>query len=61
VVPLFEYTRTADDSHVYSTGPDLRQPGLSRSPEPVCRVWRTPMSQIILDAEERPVIAGEAK
>jgi hypothetical protein len=61
VVPLFEYTRTADDSHVYTTDPDLRQAGLSRSAEPVCRVWRTPMSQMILDAEEQPVIAGEAK
>ncbi len=61
VLPLFEYTRTADDSHVYSIDPDLRQPGLNRSAEPVCRVWRTPMSQMILDAEEKPVIAGEAK
>jgi hypothetical protein len=61
VVPLFEYTRTTDGSHVDSTDPDLRQPGLNRSAEPVCRVWRTPMSQMILDAEEKPVIAGEAK
>jgi hypothetical protein len=61
VRPLFEYTRTTDGSHVYSTGPDLRQPGLSRSAEPVCRVWRTPMSQLILDPEEKPVIAREPK
>lgn len=60
VLPLFEYTRSTDGSHVYSIDPDLRQPGLSRSAEPVCRVWRTPMSQMILDAEEKPVIA-EAK
>jgi len=53
VLPLFEYTRSPDDSHVYSTDPDLRQAGLSRSAEPVCRVWRTPMSQMILDADRK--------
>jgi hypothetical protein len=58
VLPLFEYTRAADGSHVYSTDPDLRQPGLNRSAEPVCRVWRTPMSQMILDAQEKPVIVN---
>jgi hypothetical protein len=58
VVPLFEYTNVADGSRVYSTEPRLADKALKRSPHPLCRVWRAPMSQLIIDPEAEPVVAA---
>ncbi|MGC1105028.1 MAG: hypothetical protein WA876_00680 [Candidatus Acidiferrales bacterium] len=57
IVPLYEYTNTADGSHIYSTAPDLHGENLKRSAEPFCRVWRNPASQIFLDPDAKPVLA----
>lgn len=60
IVPLYEYTNTADGSQIYSIAPDLHGETLKRSAEPFCRVWRNPMSQLFLDREGKPVLAGSA-
>jgi hypothetical protein len=57
IVPLYEYTDTADGSRIYSTAPDLYGETLKRSAEPICRVWRNPTSRLFLDPDARPVLA----
>jgi hypothetical protein len=57
LVPLYEYTRIADGSRLYSTDPALPDKNLERSPEPLCRVWRNPTSQLILDLNAKPLPA----
>lgn len=47
-VPLFEFRRADADARRYSTDPP---PG---NPAPLCRVWRNPMSRLILDRDARP-------
>jgi len=55
IVPLYEYTRIANGSRLYSTDPALPNKTLKRSPEPLCRVWRNPTSHLILDLNAKPV------
>jgi hypothetical protein len=55
IVPLYEYTRIADGSRLYSTDPALPDKTLKRSPELLCRVWRNPTSRLILDFNAKPV------
>jgi hypothetical protein len=47
-VPLFEFRHSDADARRYSTDPP---PG---NPAPLCRVWRNPMSLLILDRDARP-------
>lgn len=51
VIPLFEYCGEKRHTRRYSTSPDLKDKTLTRSPDPICRVWRNPMSLLILDYE----------
>lgn len=46
VVPLYEYRRTGG-ARMYST--KLARKGWTRVTEPLCRVWRNPARQLILD------------
>jgi hypothetical protein len=55
IVPLYEYTRIADGSRLYSTDSALPDKTLKRSPEPLCRVWRNPTSHLILELNAKPV------
>ncbi|MCZ6781238.1 MAG: hypothetical protein O7C73_06315 [Nitrospirae bacterium] len=55
VVPLYEYHRRDGSAHFYSTEPELKDEQLQRSTEPICRVWRNPMSLLILDYKTKPV------
>ncbi len=50
---LYEYRRP-DGSWLYSTNPALTQDGYVRSMEPICSVWRNPMSVLPLDWETKP-------
>src|SRR5262249_33563430 len=54
VVPLYEYRR-GDGTRFYSTDAGLTDPALQRATEPICRVWRNPMSLVILDYKTKPV------
>ena len=54
VVPLYEYEKEAGGSWVYSTNPNLQSPGLHRSPNPICRVWRNPLSDAFIDRNAGP-------
>jgi len=51
VVPLGEYRRVRDGQRLDSTRTDLADSEQQASPEPLCRVWRNPMSVLILDAD----------
>lgn len=55
VVPLYEYRDTSRGSRLYSTNPELKGAALKRSAEPLCRVWRNPMSLLILDRKAKPI------
>ncbi len=53
IIPLYEY-RYADGTRIYSTEPKIPNQQLQRSVDPICRVWRNPMSLLILDLEAKP-------
>ncbi|MDA2925047.1 DUF4185 domain-containing protein [Acidobacteria bacterium AH-259-L09] len=55
VVPLYEYGRKDGSGHFYSTDPDLKNEALQRSAEPICRVWRNPISLLVLDHKTKPL------
>jgi hypothetical protein len=55
VVPLYEYQDAGDGRRIYSTNPSLADKAFRRSAEPICRVWRNPMSVVPLDMETTPV------
>lgn len=54
VVPLYEYRRGEQGAPMYSTDPDREEPGLMRSAQPLCRVWRNPQPLLILDRHAMP-------
>jgi hypothetical protein len=53
-VPLFEFRRADSDAPRYSTDPPIDNAVFQRAAAPLCRVWRNPMSLLILDREARP-------
>ena len=55
VVPLYEHRDASRGSRLYSTNPNLKDAALKRSTEPICRVWRNPISALILDRNAKPV------
>lgn len=55
VVLLYEYRDTLSGTRFYSTNPDLENKTTKRNPQPICRVWRNPMSSLILDRHTVPV------
>jgi hypothetical protein len=60
IVPLYEYRRNDQpDAFIYSTADRLADKRLVRSAEPLCRVWRNPMSSSILDRNVDPVPAAK--
>ena len=55
IVTLYEYRNTEDGSRLYSTKPDAGNNMVQRVVKPICRVWRNPMSSLILDYKAEPV------
>jgi hypothetical protein len=55
VVPLYRYTQKDNSGESYSTSPNLDDESHVRSAVPLCRVWRNPYSQLILDYETKPL------
>ncbi len=55
VVPLYEYVG-AKNQHWYSTDANATFSGATRSPQPLCRVWRNPSSVLALDYGAAPAI-----
>jgi hypothetical protein len=45
-VPLYEF-RHESKPRAYSTDPAWQAPGYQRSPEPICRVWRSPLRVLL--------------
>jgi len=55
IVPLYVYSESAGGELTYSIDPALEGTTLKRSAKPFCRVWKNPMSQLILDRKTRPL------
>ena len=55
VVLLYEYRDKLNGRRFYSTNPNLENRQIKRAAQPVCRVWRNPMSSLILDRQTVPV------
>lgn len=55
IVPLYEYVNVSDGSCLYSTDPNLTDKQLRRSAQPLCRVWRNPLSRLFLDPTAKPL------
>lgn len=55
VVPLFEVT-FGDGRRVYTTDAAKPETGGVRSAEPICRVWKNPLTVLVLDPEAKPVL-----
>jgi hypothetical protein len=53
IVPLYEYRRMKDGARFYSTEPSLPGKAARRAAEPLCRVWRNPMSTLIVDHQAK--------
>jgi hypothetical protein len=49
VVPLYEYRHNRLNTRVYSTRPHLDDEALVRAAQPLCRVWRSPISTPVFD------------
>jgi hypothetical protein len=56
MVSLYEYQHTGA-TRIYSTNPNLDEPGLSRSKSPLCRVWINPMKTLALDWRAKPAVS----
>jgi hypothetical protein len=54
VALLCEYRSDTTGELLYSTDPDLKKQGWSRSAKPLCRVWRNPIKRVILDRKAKP-------
>jgi hypothetical protein len=52
-LPLYEYRNRESGARFYSTRSDLENRTIKRAAEPICRVWRNPMSLLILDYTTR--------
>jgi hypothetical protein len=57
-VALYEYQRE-DGERIYSTSSDLPGHDLRRRPESICRVWKNPMTVLVLDPQTQPVVLGK--
>lgn len=60
VAPLYEYHR-AMGGRFYSTNPELKNKSLVRPSEAICRVWRSPQPQPILDDQARPAFTASGR
>lgn len=51
VVPLYEYSNAQTGERWYAADAGGQPPAVTRSGQPVCRVWRNPSSVLALDSE----------
>jgi hypothetical protein len=55
IVFLYEYRKVGNEEIFYSIDPGLASSLITRTAQPVCRVWRNPSSVIALDYKAKPV------
>ncbi|RYX82282.1 hypothetical protein EON83_20020 [bacterium] len=53
LTPLYEYTK--GQQRWYSTNADEKGDGITRTPQPLCRVWRNPSTALALDWDTKAV------
>jgi hypothetical protein len=51
LVELYEYRRKSDNAVTYATRKERDDAGFERAGEPLCRVWRNPMTVHILSSD----------
>ena len=54
IVPLYEYYHAGTERRIYSTKPALQEKGWTRTQDHLCRVWRAPPGQLLLDRHAKP-------
>jgi hypothetical protein len=54
VIALYEFQRS-NGQRVYSTSRELNLRDLKRAPKPLCRVWKNPVTVLVLDTKAQPV------
>ena len=55
IVNLYVFKNNTTNEVYYSINENLKKPGFSRSEEPLCRVWRNPSKDLILDFKTKPI------
>jgi len=56
-IALYEYKSSVTGARLYETDPELRKAGYIRAADPICYVWRNPMSIAPLDWNTQPIPA----
>jgi hypothetical protein len=56
VVPLYEYWNPTTGSYIYSTICHPLESAWVRSGSPLCRVWKNPITDLVLDYETEPIL-----
>jgi hypothetical protein len=54
IVPLYEYRNDKTERRTYNTKPALEEKGWTRTQNPLCRVWKTPLAPLLLDGKAKP-------
>jgi len=54
IVPLYEYYHADTERRIYSTKPALQEKGWRRAENALCRVWKAPPGQLLLDSKAKP-------
>jgi hypothetical protein len=52
---LYGYRDSRTGARLYTIDPNRSEANLTRSAQPLCRVWRNPMASVILDYRTRPL------
>jgi len=55
IVPLYKYADARNGSYLYSTDSSLPDSQLKRSAQPLCSVWRNPLTRLFPDPDAQPV------
>jgi hypothetical protein len=59
IVFLYEYRKAGNDEIFYSVDPSLASSMITRTAQPVCRVWLNPSSVLAVDYKAKPVPLGK--
>ncbi len=61
LVPLYEYSDPSTGGFRYTVDGDFEDPGLGRSSEILCYVWRNPRPMTVLEPAAKPLPSGEGR
>lgn len=59
IVFLYEYRKVGNEEIFYSVDPGPASSLITRTAQPVCRIWLNPSSVLALDYKAKPVLQGK--